>query len=62
MPTYHIEMMEGRTVEQKRQLAEAITRVTVEVLGSAPESVDILISDIKRENWATAGQLWLDKE
>jgi len=62
MPTYHIEMMEGRIVEQKRQLAEAITRVTVEVLGSAPESVDILISDIKRENWATAGQLWLDKE
>jgi len=62
MPTYHIEMMEGRTVKQKRQLAEAITRVTVEVLGSAPESVDILISDIKRENWATAGQLWLDKE
>ena len=58
MPTYHIEMMEGRTSEQKKKLVEEITRVTVEVLGSAPESVDILITDVKRENWATGGRLW----
>ena len=58
MPTYHIEMMEGRTIEQKKKLVEAITRVTVEVLGSEASSVDILISDIKRENWATGGKLW----
>ena len=58
MPTYHIEMMEGRTLEQKKRLVEEITRVTVEVLGSAPESVDILITDVKRENWATGGRLW----
>ena len=50
MPTYHIEMMEGRTVEQKRKLAEEITRVSVEILGGSPESVDILITDVKREN------------
>ena len=58
MPTYHIEMLEGRTIEQKKKLVEAITRVTVEVLGSATESVDILITDVKRENWATGGKLW----
>jgi 4-oxalocrotonate tautomerase len=58
MPTYHIEMLEGRTIEQKKQLAEAITRVTVEILGGKPEAVDILITDVKRENWATGGKLW----
>jgi len=58
MPTYHVEMMEGRTVEQKRKLVEEITRVSVEVLGGSPESVDILITDIKRHNWATGGKLW----
>lgn len=58
MPTYHIEMLEGRTVAQKKKLAEEITRVTVEVLGGSPESVDILITDVKRENWATGGRLW----
>ncbi|MCZ4314468.1 4-oxalocrotonate tautomerase [Comamonadaceae bacterium G21597-S1] len=58
MPTYHIEMMEGRTVEQKKKLVQEITRITVEVLGGSPESVDILITDVKRENWATGGKLW----
>jgi 4-oxalocrotonate tautomerase len=58
MPTYHVEMMEGRTIEQKKKLVEAITRVSVEILGGQPDSVDILITDIKRENWATGGKLW----
>ena len=61
MPTYHIEMMEGRTVEQKKKLVEEITRVSVEVLGGTPEMVDILITDVKRENWATGGTLWLER-
>src|SRR6218665_381311 len=38
MPTYHIEMMEGRTVEQKKKLVEEITRVSVQVLGGSPEA------------------------
>ncbi|MDL5035946.1 MULTISPECIES: 4-oxalocrotonate tautomerase [Comamonas] len=61
MPTYHIELFEGRTVEQKRKLVEEVTRVTAEVLGSAPESVDIIITDVKRENWATGGKLWSEQ-
>ena len=62
MPTYHVEMMEGRTVEQKRKLVEEITRVSVDVQGGSPESVDIVITDIKRENWATGGKLWSERE
>jgi len=58
MPTYHIEMLEGRTLAQKKKLVEEITRVSVEVLGGAPDSVDILIVDVKRENWSTGGKLW----
>ena len=58
MPTYHVEMMAGRTIDQKKKLVEAITRVSVEILGGAAESVDIIITDIQRENWATGGKLW----
>lgn len=58
MPTYHIEMMEGRTVEQKKKLVAEITRVSVEILGGVSDSVDVIITDIKRENWATGGKLW----
>ena len=58
MPTYHVEMMEGRTVEQKTRLVAEITRVSVEILGGQADSVDIIITDIKRDNWATGGKLW----
>ncbi|HEX3382013.1 MAG TPA: 4-oxalocrotonate tautomerase [Paraburkholderia sp.] len=58
MPTFHIELFEGRTLEQKRQFVEAITKATCESLGVEPNSVDIILADVKRENWATGGKLW----
>ena len=58
MPTYHVEMMEGRTLEQKKKLVAEITRISVEILGGVADSVDVVITDIKRENWATGGKLW----
>ena len=60
MPTFHIELFEGRSVEQKRQFVEAITKATCESLGVEPNSVDIILTDVKRENWATGGRLWSD--
>ncbi|EAY70708.1 4-oxalocrotonate tautomerase [Burkholderia dolosa] len=61
MPTFNIQLFEGRTVEQKRAFVEAITRVTCETLGCEPGAVDIVLTDVKKENWATAGKLWSDE-
>ena len=61
MPSMHIKLFEGRTREQKRELAEALTTQTCRVLGCGPEAVDIVFEDVKKENWATAGVLWSDK-
>jgi 4-oxalocrotonate tautomerase len=61
MPTIRVELMEGRTPEQKKQLVKAITQAVVDTLGSKPEAVDILLYDIKRHDWATGGQLWSEK-
>lgn len=60
MPTINVQLFEGRTVEQKRAFVKAVTEVTVATLGSSAESVDIIIEDVKRENWATGGKLWSD--
>jgi 4-oxalocrotonate tautomerase len=62
MPTLRMELMEGRTVEQKRQLTTALTNAVVEVLKCPPGAVDILYFDIKRHDWATGGELWSDKK
>jgi 4-oxalocrotonate tautomerase len=61
MPTIRVELLEGRTPEQKRDLAQALTETTCKVLGSKPESVDILFFDVKRHDWSTGGVLWSNK-
>jgi 4-oxalocrotonate tautomerase len=61
MPTIRVDLMEGRTVDQKRALVKALTQAVVDTLGAKPESVDILLFDIKRHDWATGGELWSDK-
>lgn len=61
MPTIRIDMFEGRTVEQKRALASAITEACVKTLGTPADSVDILMFDVAKQNWASGGVLWSDK-
>ncbi len=61
MPTIHVELFAGRSVEQKRALAQALTEATVRTLGGSVEAVDIIFSDVQRHDWATGGQLWIDK-
>ncbi len=62
MPTIRVDMFEGRTPEQKRDFVKALTEAAVKTLGSSPDSVDIILTDIKKSDWATAGQLWSDKK
>jgi 4-oxalocrotonate tautomerase len=62
MPTLRVELMEGRTVEQKKALVTALTKAVVETLGTKPEAVDILLYDIRRHDWATGGELWSEKK
>jgi 4-oxalocrotonate tautomerase len=61
MPTIRVELFEGRTPEQKRALVAALTDACVRSIGASPDSVDILLFDIARQNWATGGALWSDR-
>lgn len=62
MPTIRVELMEGRTPEQKKNLVQALTQAVVHTLGGSSESVDVLLYDIKRSDWATGGVLWSEKK
>ena len=61
MPPIRVEMLEGRTPEQKTALVKALTQAVVETLGSKPDVVDVMLFDIPRTNWATGGVQWSDK-
>ena len=60
MPVVTVEMWEGRTIEQKKQLAEGITSVIASI-GVRPEAVHIIIKDNPKHNWAIGGKLASEK-
>jgi 4-oxalocrotonate tautomerase len=60
MPLITVQMYEGRTVEQKRELVEAITEAVVRIAKTTPEATQIIITDIPKHNWASAGKLASD--
>jgi 4-oxalocrotonate tautomerase len=61
MPTIRVELFAGRTLEQKRALAQALTEATVRTLGGSADAVDVIFCDVERHDWATGGRLWSDK-
>jgi len=50
-------MAEGRTLEQKRVLADEITAAVTRTFGVDPEIVTIFFEELKTENIARAGKL-----
>ncbi|KKM11511.1 4-oxalocrotonate tautomerase [Clostridiales bacterium PH28_bin88] len=60
MPIITIEMLEGRTLEQKRELAEAITREVSRITNAPPEAVSIIIREMPTTNFSKAGRLRYD--
>ena len=61
MPFIHVEFLEGKTLEQKREIAKAITDVMVKIGGANPETVYVIFNDLAKSNLAKAGQLFIDK-
>ena len=61
MPIIRVEMISGRTREQKRNLVKELTLAFNRTCGSKPEDVQIVIADIDKENWGAAGSLMADK-
>jgi 4-oxalocrotonate tautomerase len=61
VPFVNVKMIAGRSLEQKRELAEVLTREVVRILNVKPEVVELVIDEYPRENWASAGQLYSEK-
>lgn len=57
MPVITVEWLEGRTAQQKAQLADAITRACIETAKTPPEQVWVVFRDVKRSDWSMGGKL-----
>ena len=61
MPMVQVTMLQGRTVEQKRKLAQRITDAMVEEIGARREAIVVAFNEVSRENYASGGVLMADK-
>lgn len=60
MPIVTIELIEGRSVEQKREMAKKITETIVEITKIQQDAVEIIFHDMKKENYSKGGLLAID--
>lgn len=61
MPFIQINMLEGRTVEQKRELVKSVTQSVSKSLGVPEGIVTIIIKDVPKTNFSQSGTLAYDK-
>ncbi|WP_144636869.1 2-hydroxymuconate tautomerase [Bordetella genomosp. 13] len=57
MPYVRIEILEGRTEDQKAAIAASVTQALVEHAGANPQSVFVVFQDVAAHDWAVAGTL-----
>jgi 4-oxalocrotonate tautomerase len=62
MPTLRVDLFEGRTPQQKAELARELTAACVRVLGGSPDGVDVVFFEVARQDWATGGVMWSEKD
>ncbi|PLZ02370.1 4-oxalocrotonate tautomerase [Burkholderia sp. WAC0059] len=55
MPYVKIEMLKGRSPEQKASIAKIVTDALVEHGGAKPESVFVVFDDYEPSDWAVGG-------
>lgn len=60
MPIVQIEMLSGRSLEQKRAMVKEITDSLVKTINCKPEAVRIIIKEMEKENYAVADKLFID--
>ena len=62
MPLVQVTMLKGRSVDQKRKIAERITQTMVEEANATKEAVTITFIEVSREDYASAGVLMADRK
>lgn len=61
MPYVHIELVAGRTLEQKINLVKDVTAAVVKNTGAPSERVHVILNEMQPENCATNGELLSQK-
>ncbi|MET8155171.1 tautomerase family protein [Sphaerisporangium sp. NPDC005289] len=61
MPNITVELLSGRTMDQRREFVAAVTDAAVGILKARPEAVRIVFTEIEKTDVANGGILESDK-
>ncbi|ESY89232.1 4-oxalocrotonate tautomerase [Mesorhizobium australicum] len=61
MPTISVRLLKGRSIDQKREFVEVVTREAASILKCGPDVIDIIFEDVEKHDWAVGGKLASDK-
>lgn len=56
MPIIQVNMMEGRTDEQKEAVIREVTEAMIRAVGAPKESVRVLINEMPKQHFGIAGE------
>ena len=62
MPLVQITMLQGRTVDQKRKIAQRVTDAMVEEAGARREAIVVTFLEVSKESYSSGGELMADKQ
>jgi 4-oxalocrotonate tautomerase len=55
MPTVRVQLIAGRSAEQKKACGVAVTEALIKTLNTSPESIQVVFEEIDATDWFTAG-------
>lgn len=61
MPNITVELLSGRSLDQRREFAQAVTTAAVDILKARREAVRIRFDEIEKSDVANGGILESDK-
>ena len=62
MPLIHIELIEGRTQEQLKNLVADVTDAVTKNTGAPAEQVHVILSEMRKDRYAVGGVLKSDEK
>ena len=61
MPVITIRLLEGRSVEQKRELVKIISEAVSRIAKTPLEGVHVIFENVSRTDWGLGGELFADR-
>ena len=62
MPIIHVQLLTGRTPEQKRQLIRELADGAIRALGVPEQSIRVVLTEVAPEHWGIGGESKADRD